>query len=389
MKNILFVAHVQSHIMNFHQPFIKYFQEKGYKVYVATKLDKERYSDVNKILPNVEWVDTDFSRSPFSFKIFKALNQLIELMKSINFDLIHVHTPVGGFLGRLAAKITKSGPVLYTAHGFHFYKGAPLSYWLTYYPAEKLAARWTDGLITMNNEDYKIAKNKLPVRGKRVYKVNGVGVDLSKFDANLPKDMEFKRNLGLDDDNFIITVVAELSKRKNQIQIVKAMGEVIKTNKDIKVLLVGEGETRSILENEIKRLRLTNNVLLLGYRKDVQKIMNISDVIGLFSIHEGLPKNLLEGMACGKVIICTNIRGNNDLIEHNCNGLLIDVNNEYQLCEAICKVYNEKRRVMRMEEENIKRIKKYSIDEVVKSMDKIYEEILDEVIKNKSPKVII
>lgn len=372
MKNILFVAHVQSHIMNFHQPFIKYFQEKGYKVYVATKLDKERYSDVNKILPNVEWVDTDFSRSPFSFKIFKALNQLIELMKSINFDLIHVHTPVGGFLGRLAAKITKSGPVLYTAHGFHFYKGAPLSYWLTYYPAEKLAARWTDGLITMNNEDYKIAKNKLPVKGKKIFKVNGVGVDLSKYDANLPKDMIFKRSLGLDDDDFIITVVAELSKRKNQMQLVKAMGEVVKSNSKIKALLVGEGTTKRILEEEINKLNLGKNVILLGYRNDVQKIMNISDIIGLFSIHEGLPKNILEGMASGKPVICTDIRGNNDLIKNKYNGMLVNINDIDDTSDKILYLYEYKNIMDALAKNNIKEAHKYDIKNILKEMEKIY-----------------
>lgn len=374
MKNILFVAHVQSHIMNFHQPFIKYFQEKGYKVYVATKLDKERYKNVNDIIPEVEWIDTSFSRSPFSFKVFKALNQLIKLMKCVEFDLIHVHTPVGGFLGRLAARITKSGPVLYTAHGFHFYKGAPLSYWLTYYPAEKLAARWTDGLITMNNEDYEIAKNKLPVRGKKVYKVNGVGVDLSKFDATLPKNMEFKRELGLNDDDFIIIVVAELSKRKNQIQIVKAMKEVVETNKNIKVLLVGEGSTENMLKNEINRLNLNNNILLLGYRKDVQKIMNIADVVGLFSIHEGLPKNILEGMACGKAIICTDIRGNNDLVLDGVNGYLVECKNVDETYDKLFKLLKDYNLRQEMGNKSLELIRNYSIERVIEQMDKIYKE---------------
>lgn len=379
MKNILFVAHVQSHIMNFHQPFIKTFQEKGYKVYVATKLDKDRYIDVDKILPNVEWIDTDFSRSPFSLKIFKALKQLIKLMKSIKFDLIHVHTPVGGFLGRLAAKITKSGPVLYTAHGFHFYKGAPLSYWLTYYPAERLAARWTDGLITINNEDYEIAKNKLSVRGKMVYKVNGVGVDLSEFDADLPKNIEFKRELGLADDDFIITVVAELSKRKNQIQIVKAMEGIVRRDKEIKVLLVGEGNSRMVLEEEIKKLRLTDNVRLLGYRKDVQRIMNISDVIGLFSIHEGLPKNLLEAIACGKPIICTDIRGNNDLIVDGKNGKLVKLNDVKETEKSILHLYNNRDVLADMSKWNKEVIGLYNVDIIVSDMTKIYNKFLEDV----------
>ncbi len=150
MKKVLFVATVQSHIMNFHIPYLKLWQDKGYEVHVATNMDTKKYNNVEEIISNIVWNNIDFDRSPFSKNTLVALKQLIDLMNENRYELIHVHTPVGGILGRMAAKITNTKNVVYTAHGFHFYKGAPLKNWIIYYPIEKLMARYTDALITMN-----------------------------------------------------------------------------------------------------------------------------------------------------------------------------------------------------------------------------------------------
>jgi len=163
-RKVLFVATVESHLLNFHIPFMKLLQEKGYEVHVATKLGnrQQEFDEIGVIKHNV-----DFSRSPYSPKVFKSLQQMEKLLKEIRFSLVHVHTPVAAFVTRLACQRTNTHPVLYTAHGFHFYKGAPLKNWLLYYNMEKLAAHWTDGLITINEEDYKAAqKFKLRKNGK-------------------------------------------------------------------------------------------------------------------------------------------------------------------------------------------------------------------------------
>ena len=161
MKKILFVATVQSHIMNFHIPYLKHWQNNGYEVHVATKMDKEKYKNLDNSISRVVWHDIDFSRNPISKNTIKALCQLVSLMHGTRYSLVHVHTPVGGIIGRLAAKITNTKNVVYTAHGFHFYEGAPLKNWVMYYPMEKIMAKCTDAIITMNEEDYELAKNKL------------------------------------------------------------------------------------------------------------------------------------------------------------------------------------------------------------------------------------
>ena len=378
MKKILFIATVQSHIINFHIPYIKYFQEKGYTVYVATKMDMIKYMNLMKEdeLKDIIWEDVEFSRSPFSIKSIIALEQLIRLMRNVEFELVHVHTPMGGLLGRLATRMTKTGPVLYTAHGFHFYTGAPLINWLIYYPVEKVASYWTDGLITINEEDYIRAKEKLKVRNNKVYKVDGVGIDVNKYKLVEKKDVEFKKSLGLKEADFVVTVIAELIKRKNHIQIIEAMQNLVEKYSNIKLLLVGDGVLVDQLKLEIIKRKLENNVSLLGFRRDIEKIMNITDVVGLFSTQEGLPKNLLEAIAMQKVIICTDIRGNKDLIKDKENGCLIEVGNIEQTEKTIIDLYENKLEIDRFQEVNKKLIKKYSLETILEQMDKIYKEFI-------------
>ena len=153
-RKVLFVATVlRMHVLVFHLPYMRWFQEQGYEVHLCCANDTP---DPHPQVPHCDrWVELPFSRSPFSAgnrEVFRRLRQLID---AEDYALIHCNTPVGGLLGRLAARAArKRGTrVVYTAHGFHFFTGAPLKNWLLYYPAERLLSRWTDLLITINGED--------------------------------------------------------------------------------------------------------------------------------------------------------------------------------------------------------------------------------------------
>lgn len=380
MKKVLFVATVQSHIMNFHIPYLKLWQDKGYEVHVATNMDTKKYNNVEEIISNIVWNNIDFDRSPFSKNTLVALKQLIDLMNENRYELIHVHTPVGGILGRMAAKITNTKNVVYTAHGFHFYKGAPLKNWIIYYPIEKLMARYTDALITMNEEDYQLAKNKFKVRKKgNIFKVNGVGIDLDKYNISEIKDMEFKRSLGLKEEDFIITVVAELIERKNHKQLILAMEDLVKEYPNIKALFVGDGELYDSISEDIKNRGLEDNIKLLGFRNDVEKILNISDVVGLFSYHEGLPKNIMEAMVAKKAAVCTRIRGNYDLIENNKNGILVGIGNVQETFNAISVLIKNRRLLDTYGLYSYNKIMEYDVNIVTKYVEnKVYDQLMEQ-----------
>ena len=368
---ILFIATVESHILNFHVPFLKYFQEKGYEVHVATKLGerKQELEQEGVICHNV-----GFSRSPYSLAVVNALKQLLKIMRTDNFSLVHVHTPMGAFLGRLAARLTNTRPVLYTAHGFHFYKGAPLKNWLIYYSMERVAAYWTDGLITMNKEDYQIAKKFKLRQAEAVFCVHGVGVDLRKYNLD-GSTKPLRLNLGIPEDGIIITCVAEFIANKNHVLLLESWRILAEKYTGIYLLFVGDGKLESALKKMVAREKIPR-IHFLGFRKDVPAILRESDIVTLVSKREGLPRCIMEPMTCGKPVVASDVRGSRDLVQHNKTGILVPLDGVNELVEAFETLIKDKTLRHSMGEAGRETIQDYAIDSVLKEMDEIYKRYL-------------
>ena len=373
MKRVLFVATVESHLLNFHIPFMKLLQEKGYEVHVATKLGnrQQEFDEIGVIKHNV-----DFSRSPYSPKVFKSLQQMEKLLKEIRFSLVHVHTPVAAFVTRLACQRTNTHPVLYTAHGFHFYKGAPLKNWLLYYNMEKLAAHWTDGLITINEEDYKAAQKFKLRRNGKVFFVPGVGVDIVGLEQRIASidRSEKRKELGLSADAAVIITVGELNANKNHIQVLEALSKLNKTN--FHYLIVGNGKDEQKLQKAVNELMLRDKVSFLGFRRDVPELLTASDVFILTSRREGLPKAVMEAMAVGLPIIATDVRGNRDLVKSGENGYLVPLNDVETTSQVIEELISSPELRNSMQEKNKEKARAYALDRILPQMEKIYEYIL-------------
>lgn len=310
-KKVLFTATVvKTHINVFHLPYLKWFKEKGYEVHVAAKND---FINEPCIIPNCDkYYDIQFARFPFSKANINAYKELKKLIQENNYDIIHCHTPVAGVLTRLAARKSKNTTVIYTAHGFHFFKGAPLLNWLIYYPVERFCARYTDKLITINKEDYERAKRfKLRKNGK-VYYVPGVGINLEKIE-NLKVDIkQKKKELVIPEDIPVLLSVGELIKRKNYKTVLKALSQI--KDKNFIYLICGRGVLMEYLHNLTKQLGLESKVKFLGFRKDIAEICKTADLFIFPSYQEGLPVALMEAMACELPVIASNVRGNRDLI---------------------------------------------------------------------------
>lgn len=372
MKRILYVTTISETINAFLVPHIEYLLDNNYEVECACNiglnLDK-RLLDKNLVIH-----DIPFSRSPLSTSNIGAYKKIKEVIKNGQYDYVHVHTPIAAFITRLATR-NMNISIIYTAHGFHFYKGAPMLNWIVYYNLEKIAARWTDCIITMNEEDFILAKEKFKYKNNKIFKINGIGLDLNKYSNNSNDLREFKKSLGLKDEDFVITIIAELIKRKNHLQIIDTMKLLYKEYPNIKVLFVGKGVLKDNYKKYIEDNNLSESIKLLGFRNDVSEIINISNIIALFSLQEGLPRNLMEAMAVGKPIICTNIRGNNDLVKDNINGMLVPINDIQATKEAILKIYNDDKLAEKFSNNNINDIKKYDIKEVLNEMNLIYKDI--------------
>ena len=368
MKKVLFTATVDSHIELFHIPFLKYFKESGYEVHVATNgNDVIPYCDKKIIIP--------FERNPFKLNNLKAINELKKVIDKENYEIIHTHTPMGAVVTRIAAKNSrkKGTRVIYTAHGLHFYKGAPLINWLLFYPVEKFLSKYTDVLILINKEDYELVKKKFHCANVRY--VPGVGIDENKFNfkMTIEEKHKLKESLGLNANDFIMIYPAELNKNKNQLLLINAMKSLIKENNSIHLLLPGKDSYNGYYQKLVKDLNLENNIHFLGFRKDIPKLLNISDIAVASSKREGLPVNIMEAMYVGLPIIATDCRGQRDLVNNNINGYLIKQDDINGFILSVNNLLN-KDIYKRFKNNNKKEIEKYLLSNIIKEMKKIYME---------------
>jgi len=369
MKKILFAASVYAHFAAFHKPFMKMFQEKGYEVHAAGSNSMNRKEELHEM--GVICHDIEFDRLPFSKKNMRAIKALNALFQQNYFNLIHVHTPTAAFLTRYIASKHNQGKVLYTAHGFHFFKGASRKNWLLFYPAEKMAKRWTDGLLVMNGEDYSLGKRLGFKENQNIFYVHGVGVDLNEFYEGNEEHQGIRQELGFSSDAIVISCVAELSARKNQLFLLENWKSIVERCPKAQLLIIGSGPDLEKIEASINDQRITN-VHLLGYRRDVARIIASSDIVTLVSKQEGLPRCLMEAMASAKPIITTNVRGSKDLVGNGQCGMVVDLGDNERLVKSFVTLIHDRQLRMEYGKKGLQNIQNYSLSNVLNEMEEIY-----------------
>lgn len=370
MKKVLFIATVvKTHISVFHLPYIKMFKDKGYQTFVAAKND---YEDSMPDIPNCDkYVDISFARNPFHPKNIKAYKMLKKLIEDNDFDIIHCNTPVGGALGRLAARKArkKNGTkVIYMAHGFHFAIGGSKLAWLIFYPLEKLLSRITDLIVTINCEDYKIATARF--NSDDTTYVHGIGVNLDRCEECNPDVQTVRESMHLKDGDILLCSAGELNDNKNHKAIINALAYL--NNPKIHYAIMGDGKRRRKLILLTRKLGLDRQVHFLGYHNNVYEVMKSSDIFCFPSKREGLPVALMEAMASSLPVVASRVRGNRNLIREYCGGFLCDPDNPGEFAKYIrILVDNEKVR-RKMGEFNRRRVQKYDLKIIRQKLEEIY-----------------
>lgn len=373
---ILFVATVRSHIGQFHIPFIEALKRHGCEVHGAYKdnSDCKKGLDLSALDKVFE---VPFSRSPYSTSNIKAYKVLKKIIDENDYDVIHCHTPMGAVVTRLASKDArkKGTKVIYTAHGFHFYNGASKKNWLMFYPVEKYLSKYTDCLITINQEDYDLAKSR-GFAAEKIYHVNGVGVNIDKFHcADEEEKIKLRKEYNFNPDDYLLIYPADFCQRKNQNMLFDTMKILLDKHDNFQLLLPGLDELAQPYIAYAKELGVFDHVHVLGYRRDIDKLVAMSDVSLSSSRQEGLPINLIEAMAIGNAIVATDVRGNNDLVKDGENGFLVKLNDSSAMAEAVLRLYESRELMEKFSFKNKEMVEAYSVDNVISDMIEIYKEL--------------
>ncbi|NJE43791.1 glycosyltransferase family 4 protein [Massilimicrobiota sp. SW1139] len=376
-EKVLILASVASMIDQFNMSNINILLSLEYEVHVACNFEKgntcsvERVEKLKRKLEKlkVKYHQIDFTRSVFNIsQDIKAYKQINKIMMENKYKFIHCHSPIGGVVGRLACKSTHT-KCIYTAHGFHFYKGGPAKSWLLFYPIEKYLSKYTDILITINEEDFSLAKSKF--YASKVYKVPGVGVDTKKYiECNVDKE-EYRKKLGINISDFVIISVGELSNRKNHSTIIKAISKL--NNPKIKYLIVGMGNKKNDLEDLICKLHLEEKIFLLGFRSDIPELCHCADIYAFPSKREGLGLAAIEGMASGLPLLSSNINGINDYSINGKTGFSYSPDDYIGFSKGIEYFFQNPTKRQKISDINMNIAKKYDISNVDSIMLKIYK----------------
>lgn len=356
-KKALFIATVGGFVTQFEMNNVRILQQLGYEVHSAANFQEPVYCVKERELKEQGVIlhQADIAKSPFLWRQnLHALKQICEIVKAKQITLIHCHTPVGGLLGRLAGILcaSKKLKVVYTAHGFHFYKGAPWRNWIFYYTVERFLARFTDVLITINEEDCVRAQRFKLRKGGKVYKIPGEGLNMEAFHpVCAERRQELRKKLGLTEDTFFILSVGELSGNKNHREIISLMPSIIERLKDKRVFygICGDGFYREDLEKQIRELGLSGNVMIYGYRENVADMLSCADCFVFPSVREGLGMAALEALAIEIPVITSDNRGTREYMRDGINGLVCNVKKPGSFADAVervCRMTEPERRWM-------------------------------------------
>lgn len=372
MKKVLLTATVQSHIAQFHRPLAEVLHEHGYELHVAARNNLGEKNGLSLDFADKVF-DVPFSRSPKSPDNVKAYFQLKKILAADTYEVVHCNTPMGGIVTRLAAvKARKQGTrVFYTAHGFHFYKGASKKNWLVFYPVEKIMAGFCDTLITITKEDRRLAKQKFRTN---VEHIHGVGVYTERYHAvSDAEKLQMRSKEGLKDSDFVILCTGELNQNKNQKTLIKAAAELKESIPGLKILLAGNGPLEQELRTQIRELGVEDAVRLLGYRTDLEKVTPAADLVVSCSYREGLPLNILEAMLCRKPVVASVNRGHRELVRTGYNGYLVPPDSPAKYAEAIKKIYSSRKLAEQLGENGFRMAQPYTAASVKKELSRIYQ----------------
>lgn len=370
MPKLLMVTTVPITIRSFLLPFVRHFKSLGWQIDAMAQgitEDRDCVESCDRVY-DIQW-----SRNVFDPRnIFAGISRVKEVVGKGDYDLVHVHTPIAAFVTRYALRANQKIKVIYTAHGFHFYRGGSAIKNAIYFNLEKLAGKWTDYLVTINREDEAAAKKHNFLPGERIYYTRGIGVDRNYYasEKNTATAIaSLRQELALSATDTLLLSIAEFTPRKRHSDLLNALARV--ANPKIHLALAGEGKTKSAMVKLAQRLGIAQQVHFLGYRQDIPTLIQAADAVLLVSQQEGLPRSIMEAMCLNTPVIGSNIRGTQDLLTDDC-GLLVELGNIDVLAQAMIQVVENGDRLTAMAAKAKIKIEDYDLEQIIEQYSKIY-----------------
>jgi glycosyltransferase EpsD len=359
---ILFVASLlHHHILKFHQPYLKMLSDEGYDVHVFAQNDLPK----DELVPSQiihHYYSSVISRNPFTLKTVLAIFELIHILNHEQYDIVHCHTPSGGLVARLALSLSQSRnhtKLIYTAHGFHFYKGAPMVQGFLFYWVERCLANLTDVIVTINEEDFQ----RIQAWPVKKYRIHGIGYDSTRLQTS-----KIDYNPSFSSDELIRFIsVGDLSKNKNHLSVVKALSQIKDLNYQLQIFGIGNQEKK--LQQYINQHQLQNRVKLMGFTKNIARYLQEADVFILASFREGVSVSIMEALHMGLPVLCSDIRGNRELIRAHKNGLFFNPKQIESIQTAILDYIKHRNQFC------VEPVKPYEVEQVKKEMKEIYDQL--------------
>lgn len=369
---LLVASDSKGHVLKFHVPTIKLLTESGWHVDVAC-------AGEDPVPYCVQQFTISYKRSPFNLALFKGIRELKKVIDNGRYDIVYCHTPVGAMAARLASVMARKNgtKVIYMAHGFHFYTGAPVVNWLLFYPVEKALSYITDSIILINQEDFQRSKEKLRHKGKS-YLLNGIGIELSRFQMGNKQDIrkEYRDEFDIPQDAAVLVYIADLVPNKNQKMLMRVLKNLLEKGQKSYLVLVGIGDAVGDYVDYAKKLGIENYIRFLGWRNDVEMIYAMADICTASSIREGFGINVVEAMASGIPVVATDNRGHRTINENGQNGFLIPIGDEEQYTERVYDLITDHKLYARMSETAKMNLDKFSMETATLRIKEILTEHL-------------
>lgn len=378
MKKVLILTTIGGFLQQFEMNDVTALQELGYEVHYASNFNNPVYDmDMDMMREmNIHLHHIEIQKSPLSlFSNIKALRQLLKVIQTEHIHIFHLHNPLGGVLGRISALFYKDKEryIIYTAHGFHFYTGAPKLNWLLYYPIERMLAKKTNCLITINKEDYHRARRFSLGQPKSVVRIPGVGVDIKKFSPVPGKREEMRHRLHIADDTFFILSVGELNHNKNHEVILRAMA--ILQDSRIQYGVCGTGYRAEYLRKLAVHLGLEDQFVLFGYRKNISEMLQCADCFAFPSIREGFGIAAIEALAGGVPLIASDCRGTREYMQDGLNGYICLSGSVEEYARLIQKLMGDPGKRKDMSVSCQEKAKEFDISRTNRIMKQVYNNL--------------